>query len=243
MLTLRQNKTTSLQVQKDKAGQSSFALSPGEEFPDEAASSSALLGATTPTSTSSATATSTAAAKAGNGHSNSLSGGVIGGIVAGSVAVVAILAALFFFVGRNKSLKEKVDRQSATMSPHVAGSPPMFQSPLGMFPQNNQYYQRSNMGGGPPSYLPAMDEYGTTHAGGHPRSYFTEVGMYPHHNAMSDGFVQLSSSPNAYYARLMQGRSMSRPSNAGSPPPPASSPPPPMPPPVPKKPHLHEMAG
>ncbi|KAH7046670.1 hypothetical protein B0J12DRAFT_135285 [Macrophomina phaseolina] len=129
------NKTTSLQVQKDKAGQSSFALSPGEEFPDEAASSSALSGATTPTSTSSATATSTAAAKAGNGHSNSLSGGVIGGIVAGSVAVVAILAALFFFVGRNKSLKEKVDRQSATMSPHVAGSPPMFQSPLGMFPR------------------------------------------------------------------------------------------------------------
>lgn len=160
--------------------------------------------------------------------------------------MIAILAALFFFVGRNKSLKEKVSRQSATMSPHMAGSPPMFQSPVGIFPQNNPYFQRSNMGsmgGGPPSYTPAMDEYSTANSGSHSRSYFTEVGMYPHHNAMSDGFVQLSSSPNAYYARLMQGRSISRSSNAGSPPPPASSPPPPMPSPVPKKAHVHEMAG
>ncbi|KAF9633990.1 hypothetical protein BFW01_g4885 [Lasiodiplodia theobromae] len=234
------NKSTSLEVQKQKAGDSSFSLSPGEKFPDEAASSSVLSGA------ASATASSKSTAAAAGGHSSSLSGGAIAGIVIGAFAVIAIMAALFFYVGRTKSLKEKVKRQSISMSPHAAaGSPPMFQSPVGMFPQNSPYLQRSNMGGGgPPSYSPAGDEYSTGQSGGHPRSYFTEVGMYPHHNAMvSDGFVQLSSSPNAYFARLMQGRSVSRSSNTGSPPPPASSPPPPLPSPVPKKPQVHEMAG
>ncbi|OMP85334.1 hypothetical protein BK809_0004004 [Diplodia seriata] len=237
------NKSTSLEVQKQKAKDSAFALSPGEKFPDEGASSSVLSGAASATATSKTTAT----AAAGE-HSSSLSGGAIAGIVIGAIAVIGIMAALFFFVGRNKSLKENVGRQSGPMSPHAAaGSPSMFQSPVGMYPQSTPHFQRTNMGsmnGGPPSYSPAGDEYGTGHGGGHPRSYFTEVGMYPHHNGMvSDGFVQLSSSPNAYYARLMQGRSISRSSNTGSPPPPASSPPPPLPSPGPKSPHVHEMAG
>lgn len=218
-------------------------LNPGEKFPDEAASSSVVSGAAKATAT--ATSTSTVAAAAGGSSSggSSLSGGAIAGIVVGAVAVIGILAALFFYVGRNKSLKEKVNRQSATMSPQMGGSPPMFQSPVGLFPQSNPYFPRSNMGGGPPSYSPSGDEYSTVHTGTHPRSYFTEVGMYPHHNAMSDGFVQLSPSPHAYFARLMQRRSVSRSSNAGSPPPPASSPPPPLPSPGPKKHHVHEMAG
>ncbi|GME60994.1 Cyclin-like protein [Neofusicoccum parvum] len=181
------NKSTSLETQKQKAGESSFMLNPGEKFPDEAASSSVVSGAAKATAT--ATSTSTVAAAAGGSSSggSSLSGGAIAGIVVGAVAVIGILAALFFYVGRNKSLKEKVNRQSATMSPQMGGSPPMFQSPVGLFPQSNPYFPRSNMGGGPPSYSPSGDEYSTVHTGTHPRSYFTEVGMYPHHNAMSDG--------------------------------------------------------
>lgn len=221
-------------------------LNPGEKFPDEAASSSVVAGAAA-TATASSTSSSTAAAAGGSSHGSSgLSSGAIAGIVVGAVAVIATLAALFFFVGRNKSLKEKMERQSTAMSPHMAGSPAMFQSPAGMFPQNNPYFQRSNMGsmnGGPPSYSPVGDEYGGVHAGHHPRSYFTEVGMYPHPNSISDGFVQLSPSPQPYFARLMQERSISRRSNTGSPPPPASSPPPPMPSPGPKKYHVHEMQG
>ncbi|OJD31543.1 extracellular serine-rich protein [Diplodia corticola] len=219
------NKSTSLEVQKQKAGASSFSLSPGEKFPDEAASSSVLSGVASATATSKATGTAAA-----GGHSSSLSGGAIAGIVIGIIAVVAIMAALFFFVGRNKSLKENGGRQSAPMSPHAAaGSPPMFQSPVGMFPQSNPYFQRADMGSmntGPPSYSPAGDDYGTGQSGGHPRSYFTEVGMYPHHTGVvSDG--------------------ISRSSNAGSPPPPGSAPPPPppLPSPGPKKPHVHEMEG
>ncbi|KAL1648778.1 Pho80p cyclin [Diplodia intermedia] len=184
---LDDNKSTSLEVQKQKAKDSSFALSPGEKFPDEAASSSVLSGAASATATSKTTAT----AAAGE-HSSSLSGGAIAGIVIGAIAVIGIMAALFFYVGRNKSLKEKVGRQPGPMSPHAAaGSPSMFQSPVGVYPQSTPYFQRTNMGsmnGGPPSYSPAGDEFGTGHAGGHPRSYFTEVGMYPHHNGMvSDG--------------------------------------------------------
>ncbi|KAK8200058.1 hypothetical protein HDK77DRAFT_218282 [Phyllosticta capitalensis] len=80
------NKTTSLQVQKNKAGDSSYALSPGESFPSEAESSSVL--GSSPTSTGSPTTS--------NSSSGGLSGGAIGGLVVGAIAVVALIGALFF---------------------------------------------------------------------------------------------------------------------------------------------------
>ncbi|KAK7631240.1 hypothetical protein IWX48DRAFT_524906, partial [Phyllosticta citricarpa] len=89
------NKTTSLQVQKNRAGDSSYALSPGEDFPSEADSTSVM--GSNPTSTGSPTSSD---------DSGGLSGGAIGGLVVGAIAVVALIGALFFFFGRNKSLKQ-----------------------------------------------------------------------------------------------------------------------------------------
>jgi hypothetical protein len=45
-----------------------------------------------------------------------LSGGAIAGIVVGAVAFLVICAALFFFVGRTKSLKEVLKRNDATVA-------------------------------------------------------------------------------------------------------------------------------
>jgi len=112
------NATHTLEKQIQSAKDAEFMLAPGDDIPTEA--SSTLSGTTT--STSSPSASNTAA---GSGGSSKLSGGAIAGIVVGAVAFLAICAALFFFVGRTKSLKEVLERKEATVNRPETGGPDM----------------------------------------------------------------------------------------------------------------------
>lgn len=127
------NGTQTLQKQVDAAKEASFQVKPGDPIPAEATST--LYASTTSTLYASATAAPTST---GTPHGHSLSGGAIGGIVVGGVAFLAICAALFFYVGRTKSLKEVIKHREATLKspgpsdghfPHSAGYPPAGFSP------------------------------------------------------------------------------------------------------------------
>ena len=93
-----------LDKQKLSAKDSSYQLAPGDPTPGEGRSSSA--GAAAPTSSGQSSN--------GGGSHHTLSGGAIAGIVVGAVAFLAICAALFFYVGRAKSLKEVIKHKDAT---------------------------------------------------------------------------------------------------------------------------------
>jgi len=89
-------------------------LQPGEGFPSEAAASATAAAsqvtvtATAAAATSAAPATSTTAAAAVTA-STGLSTGAIAGIAIGGVAVLALAGALFYFVGRSRTLKQSIE--------------------------------------------------------------------------------------------------------------------------------------
>jgi hypothetical protein len=97
------NDTQTLQKQIDSASAASYQVKPGDPVPAEGTAS---LHA-------SATAAPTAAPSSHGSHS--LSSGAIAGIAVGGVAFLAICAALFFYVGRTKSLKEVIKHREATV--------------------------------------------------------------------------------------------------------------------------------
>lgn len=105
------NSTQTLAAQIQAAKDADFQLAVGDTVPKEA-SSTIHNG---PTSTSVASSSSS-----GGTH---LSGGAIAGIVVGAVAFLVICAALFFYVGRSKSLKEVIKRQDASAHPDRASTP------------------------------------------------------------------------------------------------------------------------
>ncbi|OCK79598.1 hypothetical protein K432DRAFT_382938 [Lepidopterella palustris CBS 459.81] len=150
------NKTQTLATQKAFAANSSFMLNPGEPIPAEASGISTMsLTTTIPSSTSTSTPTGLAAASQTPSSSShhSLSGGAIAGIAVGAAALLALCGALFFFVGRAKSLKEVLERKDATVVTTTQVPPEPFlgggYSPG--FAQPNDYRQ-SNMSQLPPSY-------------------------------------------------------------------------------------------
>lgn len=99
------NSTQTLASQVQAAAQADFQIAPGEPVPAEA--SSTLSTYHEPTG-------SPKPNEYDEYHSSpSLSGGAIAGIVVGSVAFLVVCAALFFFVGRSKSLKDLLKRQNA----------------------------------------------------------------------------------------------------------------------------------
>ena len=119
-------------------------LEVGQPFPNEAEQASlSVLAASATTETLRVTVSPTAQASqtpsgyASNGdgdsdddsHSGSgLSGGAIAGIAVGSAAVALGAAALFFYMGRTRSLKRTLDRQQA--GAQVQGRPdPSFINP------------------------------------------------------------------------------------------------------------------
>ncbi|KAF2200257.1 hypothetical protein GQ43DRAFT_418430 [Delitschia confertaspora ATCC 74209] len=115
------NASMTLETQIAFAKNSTLELAPGDEIPPEATGS--LTQATNgPTATPSAGANSASTEKHDH-KSTSLSGGAIAGIVVGCVAFLAICAALFFFVGRTKSLKEAINRNVATVTKITPGAP------------------------------------------------------------------------------------------------------------------------
>ncbi|KAF2118871.1 hypothetical protein BDV96DRAFT_596685 [Lophiotrema nucula] len=109
------NATQTLNAQKAAAKNAKFMVAPGDDFPSEASSTLAF---TTGVATGQATS-----APASSHHGTHLSGGAIAGIVVGAVAFLVICAALFFFVGRTKSLKEVIARRDATVSKTTPQTP------------------------------------------------------------------------------------------------------------------------
>lgn len=128
------NATTSLEVQRSMALAAAYMLQPGEPFPAEASSSSSsssstsTSSSTTITSTTAAAATTTAAAAAAAPSHTTLGSGAIAGIVVGAAAVLSLAAALFFYIGRSKTLQSEVQRTTQHLPPPSHG---MYQSPSG----------------------------------------------------------------------------------------------------------------
>ncbi|KAF1926569.1 uncharacterized protein M421DRAFT_422543 [Didymella exigua CBS 183.55] len=105
------NTTQTLASQIQAAKNADFQLAVGDPVPNEATST--ILNGPTSTPTSSST-----------GGGTHLSGGAIAGIVVGAVAFLVICAALFFYVGRSKSLKEVLKHQGANAgNPNRASTP------------------------------------------------------------------------------------------------------------------------
>jgi hypothetical protein len=111
-------------------------LQPGDSFPVEGGTT--LIPSALSTSTSSSTTAPTpsaAAASSGSNHS-SMSGGAIAGIVIGALIAVSVFAALFFLMGRNRSLQDTVNRQSMAPSMSSLGmGKPGYLSPASPTPQ------------------------------------------------------------------------------------------------------------
>ena len=103
------NDTQTLDKQIAAAKDAAFQVRPGDPIPAEGTAS---LHA-------SATSSPTGSPPSNGSHGHSLSGGAIAGIAIGGIAFLAMCAALFFYVGRTKSLKEVIKHKEATMSPKV----------------------------------------------------------------------------------------------------------------------------
>ena len=115
------NRTQTLASQVQAAAAADYQVAPGDPIPSEATSTLALPSSTSAPTSSSSSSSSSAPAPSGGGGSHTLSTGAIVGIAVGGVAFLIICAALFFFVGRSKSLKEVIKRQDATSAnPHMS---------------------------------------------------------------------------------------------------------------------------
>ncbi|KAI8943815.1 hypothetical protein NX059_001788 [Plenodomus lindquistii] len=114
------NDTQTLKMQQNAARDADFQVEPGQPIPAEAGTSTTFVNVPTAAPTPSTPPSS-------NNSSHKLSGGVIAGIVVGAVAFLVVCAALFYFVGRSKSLKENLKRNDppanpATPDPHASMS-------------------------------------------------------------------------------------------------------------------------
>ncbi|EMC95512.1 hypothetical protein BAUCODRAFT_157927 [Baudoinia panamericana UAMH 10762] len=156
---------TPLDTQLELAKQANYMLEPGENLPIQAKNSLSSLAATAtpftltvtatnslePTTTSSpptsATATSSPTASAAP-SAVTLSSGAIAGIAVGAAAVLALAAALFFFLGRNKGLKDELTRLRGNAP---AGPQSPYPSTGGAtYPTGNDGWRRHSGGQLPP---------------------------------------------------------------------------------------------
>ena len=165
------NGTQTLQAQIESAKKADFQLQVGDPVPKEA-TSTILNG---PTS-----APSSAPASSSDGVH--LSTGAIVGIVVGGVAFLAICAALFFFVGRSKTLKESLKRQNG--GDNVNGGRSSTPGPdMGYMPHDSQV----------PRYGSPAPPYGQHHVGeqypsgwaGSPQMQQGHMSMQSHMSGMS----------------------------------------------------------
>jgi len=89
-------------------------VKPGDPIPKEGSSTLSATGVSSPTSEPSPSSSPSSS------HGVHLGGGAIAGIVVGAVAFLVLAAALFFYVGRTKSLKEMMHRKDATVTRPVS---------------------------------------------------------------------------------------------------------------------------
>lgn len=129
--SINQNATYSLQAQIDSINSSDIMLQPGEAVPEESTPSSS-------------------ATPASSHHGTTLSGGAIAGIVIAGVVVLALACALFWFVGRHRTLKHSLNSGSqhsgaveswvnSTNPPSTVGGPPSLQRPPSYGPGDGGY--------------------------------------------------------------------------------------------------------
>ncbi|KAG9697869.1 hypothetical protein KCU76_g2695, partial [Aureobasidium melanogenum] len=115
------NATQSFQAQNDSITSQSIMLQPGEAIPEEATPSSSATPAPTH-------------------HSVTLSGGAIAGIAVAGVVVLGLACALFWFVGRHRTLKQSLGSASqhsgtveswvnSTNPPSTVGGPSSMRPP------------------------------------------------------------------------------------------------------------------
>ena len=127
------NTSQPLSIQRQNAGQARFALAPGEPFPSEGEEPAGNTAPKSPTSSDSPSSTQTVAAAAV--HGSSLSGGAIAGIVIAAIFVVLLMGAVFFLLGRQKSMIQFLTRPRSkenlyqSMPPHA----PSPQPPMGQY--------------------------------------------------------------------------------------------------------------
>lgn len=101
------NASTSLSHQKQLAGESTFVLVPGEDWPSEGSIPSGVAtSSTTPTPTQTATTTTTTAAAASS-HSG-IGVGAIAGIAIGGAAVLLLAGVAIWFCGRQSNRNKNV---------------------------------------------------------------------------------------------------------------------------------------
>ncbi|KAL9080216.1 MAG: hypothetical protein Q9157_000999, partial [Trypethelium eluteriae] len=123
------NGTEFLANQKAAAKAADYMLEPGQPFPEEAASSMSSIAATATATVTSATSAPTTAGPpltVTTTHTG-LSSGAIAGIVVAGFIVLLLGAALFFFIGRNSTLRQALaftSHPSPTARSSMAPPPP-----------------------------------------------------------------------------------------------------------------------
>ncbi|KAL9097828.1 MAG: hypothetical protein Q9165_000154 [Trypethelium subeluteriae] len=123
------NGTQLLANQKAAAKAADYMLEPGQPFPEEAASSMSSVAATATATVTSATSAPTTASPpltVTSTHTG-LSSGAIAGIVIAGFVVLLLGAALFFFIGRNSTLRQALAftiHPSPTARSSMAPPPP-----------------------------------------------------------------------------------------------------------------------
>lgn len=135
------NSTQTLDMQVAYAKSANYQLAPGETAPREGS------------------APSTPSSSPGSSEGKRVSTGLMIGIAVGVVAFLAMCAALFFFIGRSRSLKESVKKhdEGSMMKPIGVGGGGYHD--LNMQHQNT--FPQSQVTGGPYSPSPAQAEFGT----------------------------------------------------------------------------------
>ncbi|KAJ4289742.1 hypothetical protein N0V90_011072 [Kalmusia sp. IMI 367209] len=150
--SINANDTQTLDKQIIAAQDATFQVKPGDPIPAEG----------TPSLHASVTAAPTSGASSNDSHNHTLSGGAIAGIVVGAVAFLAICAALFFYVGRTKSLKEVMKHKESIKSPvpteaQFPQSPGFPPQTLGTFSPNVGHAEHGGQ-------LPAYGQHNATDA-------------------------------------------------------------------------------
>ncbi|KAF3480201.1 extracellular serine-rich protein [Arthroderma uncinatum] len=108
-----ENKTMSWAAQQSKAKEYPYMLVPGQAPPAESDGSPVPTSSSSTTSTTTSTSTSTSTSHPPP-PSPELSDGAIAGIVVGCVAVVALIGALLFILGRNRVYRRWLESEDST---------------------------------------------------------------------------------------------------------------------------------
>ena len=187
-----QNATQVLSVQKQFAGNASYMLQPGEPFPAEGGNPSTTSSVSQPAyptrTADGAAATSSTAAAAPVHHKSSFPPGAIAGVVVGAVAIIALAAALFYFVGRHRHMKateaasgmvqgsEKGMSGGASPVAALPGEPVLGPGGMVYVPAQQPDYNRMSM---PPMYPQEAPSHPMTPHSPNPYS------PNPHHSTIS----------------------------------------------------------